>query len=438
VEGYTRSDIIKVATLSTIGTTIEWYDFFISATAASTVWPYIYFNSQNVGVALLYSLLIFSTGFLDRPIGAIIFGNIGDKRGRKETLVYTLLLMGLGTLGIGLTPPYLSTGSWPGIGIFAPILLIIFRLLQGLAVGGEWGGASTIVTEYAAKSKYRAFWASWVQQGVPLGIIAASVAFIALQVSFPGKAFFDWGWRIAYYIGAAILLIGALIRYRVLESPVFKKIIQKRAILNIPFARLIKNEWRTVLLLALGWAYNNALFYVIISFVQYYIIALGFPQSFPQELILIASIMGMFLIILGAILADRVGRKPVIIISTLVSSILIFVFFMLLNTKDIGLMFLGSILISTGYLGYAVYSAFFSEQFPTRYRYSGSSFSYHLSTPISGGLAPVIASYIYALFNNNYLLAWPYIALMVFIYGVISAIVISLTKETVRIELEEE
>jgi len=155
-----RREVIKVTAAATIGTTIEWYDFFISATAASIVWPLTHFYSKDPATALLNSLITFGLGFVARPIGAIIFGHLGDKYGRKTTLVWTLVTMGIGTLGTGLTPPYISTGFWPGIGIWAGILLTIFRLLQGLGVGGEWGGASTIVTEYAAKSKYRAFWAS--------------------------------------------------------------------------------------------------------------------------------------------------------------------------------------------------------------------------------------------------------------------------------------
>jgi len=432
-----RREVIKVAAAATIGTTIEWYDFFISATAAAIVWPLTHFYSKDPATALLSSLITFGLGFVARPVGAIIFGHLGDKYGRKTTLVWTLVTMGIGTLGIGLTPPYFSTGFWPGIGIWAGILLAIFRLLQGLAVGGEWGGASTIITEYAAKSKYRAFWASWVQQGVPFGVIASNGAFLLLQLYYPQQAFLDTGWRIAYYVGAAVLVVGAIIRYKIFESPLFQQILTQRRVERVPFVTLMKNQWKTVLLLAIGWTYNNAVFYVSLSFGQAYLIALGFPRTFPQQLNIIASIAAIFFIIAAAYIADRFGRKRIIIPAALLAAVYQFPYFMLLNTKDVGLIILAAILGNVGYLGYATYSAFFAEQFPARYRYTGTSFAYHLSTPLSGGLAPIIAGWIFSIYGANPLVAWPYIALMGFIYGIISAAAMAFTKETYKKELTD-
>jgi MFS family permease len=434
---FTRSQVIKVAIASTIGTTIEWYDFFLSATAAAIVWPYTHFYSKDPAIPLLSSLITFGIGFVSRPVGAIIFGHIGDKRGRKDTLVLTLIFMGIGTLGIGLTPPYFSTGFWPGIGIWAGVLLAIFRLLQGLAVGGEWGGASTIITEYAARSKFRAFWASWVQQGVPFGVIASNGAFLLLQQFYPPKDFLDWGWRIAYYVGAAVLVVGAIIRYKIFESPIFQRVLNQRKVERVPFVTLMKNQWKTVLLLAIGWTYNNATFYVSLSFGQAYLIALGFPRTFPQILNIIASIVGIFFILIGATIADKLGRKPIIILAALIAAAFQFPYFMMLNTKDVGIIILAASLANIGYLGYATYSAYFAEQFPAKYRYSGASFSYHLSTPLSGGLAPIIAGYIFSIYGANPLIAWPYIALMGVIYALISATAMAFTRETYKQELKD-
>jgi MFS family permease len=187
---YTREEVIKVATAAVVGTTIEWYDFFIAGTAAALIWPSVFFPKSDPASGILLSMITFGLGFVTRPVGAFLFGHFGDKLGRKATLIATLLTMGIGTLGIALTPPYSAIGIWGGI------LIAAFRLLQGLGVGGEWGGATTLIAEFSAKSKYRAFWGSWVQQGVPFGLIAANGLFLFLSSTLSQNDLYNWGWRI--------------------------------------------------------------------------------------------------------------------------------------------------------------------------------------------------------------------------------------------------
>ncbi|MEM1626943.1 MAG: MFS transporter [Sulfolobaceae archaeon] len=430
---YSRSEVIKVAVAGVVGTTIEWYDFFIAGTAAALAWPKVFFPSNDPSSSLLNSIITFGIGFVTRPIGAILFGHIGDRLGRKTTLIWTLLTMGLGTLGIALTPPYAA------IGILAGILVVIFRLIQGLGVGGEWGGATALVAEFAAKSKYRAFWGSWVQQGVPFGLIAANGAYYIISSSVSPQAFLDWGWRVPFYIGVVIIIVGIIIRYRIAETPLFKSLIETRRVERVPFASLIKNQGKTVALLAIGWAYHNAMFYIITSFSQGYLTNyLNVPKSLASLSVLLAAVVEVFILIISSIIADYIGRKKVIIISSGLTVIAVWPYFMLLNTADPLIVILSQIMfLSVIGFGYGVLPTFFSEQYPTKYRYTGTAFTYHIAAPFSGGLAPILAQYFITATGGNALLAWPYIAILGSIYGAAAAISVSLTKETLHEGMKE-
>jgi len=430
---YKRSEVIKVAAAGVIGTTIEWYDFLIAGTAAAIAWPHVFFPSSDPTTSLLNSIIAFGVGFVGRPVGAILFGHFGDKLGRKNTLIWTLLTMGIGTLGIALLPPYAS------IGVLAGILVTIFRLIQSLGVGGEWGGATALIAEFAAKSKYRAFWGSWVQQGVPFGLLAANGAYLILLSQLSPQDFLDWGWRVPFYIGAIIIVVGVIIRYKIAETPLFKAILEKRQVVRVPFASLIKNQGKTVALLAIGWAYQNATFYIVTSFALGYLTTyIGVSRSLASLSVLIAAAASVVAILVGSIIGDYIGRKKVLIISAGLTVATVWPYFMLLNTGNPLLVILGQLMLLFIILfGYSVLPAYYSEQYPTKYRYTGTAFTYHIASPFAGGLAPILATYFITLAGGNALAAWPYIATMTAIYGAAAAISVSLTRETLHEGMKE-
>jgi len=434
---YKRSEVIKVAAAAVVGTTIEWYDFFIAGTAAAIAWPQVFFPSQDPATSLLLSITAFGLGFIARPVGAILFGHFGDKLGRKRVLIWTLLTMGIGTLGIGLTPPYSPMGGWIGIGVLAGVLVTIFRLLQGLGVGGEWGGATALVAEFTAKSKYRAFWGSWVQQGVPFGLLAANGVFLILTSQLSSQDFLNWGWRVPFYIGAVIIIVGIIIRYKILETPLFKKFLETRRPEKVPFVTLMREQWKTVIILTIGWWYINAIFYIVTSFSQGYLVLLGFTRPFAIFTVIVAAVVSIFITILGSVVADKIGRKPVLLISSIGSGILSIPYFLMLNSKDPIIAILAQIMLLNLILfGYAALPAFFSEHYPTKYRYTGTAFTYHLSPPFSGGVAPIIASIFVASFGGP-IGAGIYIGLLGLAYGVSSGIALVFAKETAKGELKE-
>jgi len=417
-----RGELIKVAAASAIGTTIEWYDFFIAGIAAALVWPVVFYPLQDPYTALLLSITTYGLGFVARPIGAIIFGQWGDNLGRKRTLVWTLLTMGIGTLGIGLTPPYSAIGIWGGI------LVLIFRLIQGLGVGGEWGGATTLLTEYAANTRWKTFWSVWVQEGVPFAFAAANGTFLILLSLISSKDLYDWGWRIPFYIGAAVIIIGVIIRYKLSESPLFERILKDERVEKAPFVALMKNQWKTVLLMAGVWVYINSWGYIVPLFMQSYITrVLNLPLSLALLSVVVAALVNVFVLIGGAYAGDRIGKKMVLLISAGLTIIAAYPYFMLVNTKDPGTIILAQIMMfNLSMLGYSVIAQLFAEQFPTKYRYSGTAFSYHIGGVLSGGLAPIIASYLLSVFRSS---AWIYIAAMGIIYCIISIACILATKE---------
>jgi len=425
-----RRDVIKVATAGVIGTTIEWYDFNIAATASTLVWPSIFFPSSNPASGIILSLLTLSAGFISRPVGAILFGHFGDKVGRKTTLIWTLLTMGLGTLGTGLVLPYDVIGIWSGV------LLAIFRTLQGIGVGGEYGGAVTWVLEFSSRSKYRAFWTGWVQQGSPIALVLVNLSFYLLTSSLTRLDFLSWGWRIPFYIGAAIIVLGIVVRYKLMESPIFKEILERRAIERIPISGLLRNQWKTVILLAISWWYLIMFYYVITAFSINYIklVNPSLPTYVGPLSIVIGRVLAIIGVFFGSIMGDKIGRRKTMFSSSIISAVLCYPYIILLSSGSTTLIILAqSLILFITYIGYGSVGAFFSEQFPTKHRFTGTGFSYHLAAPFSGGLAPIIAS----LFVYNYgsLGSTPYIALLTIIYCITSAIAIYLLKETVKIEI---
>ncbi|QGA68054.1 MFS transporter [Sulfolobus sp. E11-6] len=423
--------VIKVAVGTSLGTTIEWYDFFLYGYAASLIFPKLFFPpSYSPLTALLVSLSTYAVGFVARPIGAMIFGHLGDKLGRRTGLLWDLILMGIGTGIIGLLPGYSQ------IGFLALTIATISRILQGIGVGGEWGGATTWLTEYAAKSRWRAFWGSWVQQGVPIGLLWAS-AMLGLFALFPSSsplALLNYGWRIAFWIGAIAAVIGIVIRLALLESPLFERVIEKGEVSKVPSIEVWRKYWSKILLLAASWSAQNAGFYLYSVYSVTFLSGIGFPKTLGLLSVTISALIGIFVTILFGILGDKIGRRLGMMIAFGFGLAFSFPYVLLLFSKSFPLVLLSQVLMVIAVLGsYAIIPAFFAENFPTKYRYSGTGLSYHMAAPFAGGLAPIIVA---DLVGENYLGNWWAFGAVFAAYFTISLIALAVLKETKGKEME--
>lgn len=372
-----------VIAASTTGTAIEWYDFFLYGTMATLVFPKLFFPGTDQVVGTLLSLFTFLVGFVARPIGGALFGHLGDRIGRKSTLVATLLLMGISTLLVGFMPGYAS------IGIAAPLILSLLRFLQGLGVGGEWGGSVLLAMEYGHR-RNRGFWASWPQMGVPIGLILSTVI---VNIFSSQSNFESFGWRIPFFISAALIIIGLWIRLRVFETPLFAQVKAAGLESAAPVAEAFKRSWVEIVLSAGARFVEQAPFYLFTTFVITYALTLKVPKTVVLNGITIGAIAELFTIPLFGYVSDRVGRRVWYLIGCAVMAIFAFPYFSLLNTKSAGIITL-SIVLSLALCHAWVYgpqAALIAERFGTRSRYSGASLGYQLAAPFAGGLAPIIA-----------------------------------------------
>lgn len=376
----------RVVLASFIGTTIEWYDFFIYGTAAALAFPTLFFPSENEFIATISAYASFAIGFFMRPLGGVIFGHFGDRVGRKAMLVTTLMMMGLATFLIGVLPTYET------IGIAAPILLILLRLVQGLGVGGEWGGAVLMAVEHGHSGK-RGLYGSCVQMGVPAGLLLATAVFYAFS-SLPQEQFQSWGWRVPFLLGILLLAVGLFIRFQVFESPLFSQVQETKSVSRLPIVDVFRKYPRSVAL-AMGARFaENACFYIFSVFVLTYATKyLGLEKSVLLQGVWIAAGVQMIAIPVSGILSDRIGRRPVYLAGAIFVGLFAFPFFWLIETKVSLLIWLAIVLALVGHaLMYGPQAAFFSELFGTRVRYSGASVGYQLASPLAGGIAPMIAT----------------------------------------------
>ncbi|OYW03830.1 MAG: MFS transporter [Acidiphilium sp. 37-64-53] len=426
----TTKQITKVAIASIVGSVIEQYDFLVTGIIAATVWGGIFFKLHALA-AVAAAIGVYGIGIMIRPVGAYIFGNIADRAGRKNALVYALVLMGVSTLLIGLTPTYAT------IGVAAPILLIVFRLAQGISFGAEFGTASTWVIEQAANSKYRAFWGAWVGFAIPIGLLLGFGSVIFVKSLMSEADFIAYGWRIFFFIGFAVAIVGLVIRLRTEDSYLFESLRSERKVLDYPAARV----WREMPLRILRTSVVNAMFsgafFLCFVFGTSYMKVVGFTAGQAEGIGLIAAAAMLMFMIIGAFLADRLSRRTVLLTSAIVFLIFAIPYFYLINTHELVLAAIAEI-IGFGFVfgfGYGAIPAFYTENFPTRYRDSGASAGYQISQVYGGGLIPILAGLI--LHSVGIKHAFIYIGLLVMAYALMAIVAILSTHETKGIDLSD-
>jgi len=386
----TDRSLARIVSASLVGTTVEWYDFFLYSSAAALVFNKLFFPTSDPLTGTLLAFTTYAIGFLARPIGGLIFGHYGDKIGRKKLLVISLLMMGGATFAMGLLPTYAT------IGIAAPILLTLLRLVQGFALGGEWGGAVLIVSEHGG-ARRRGFWASWPQCGAPGGNLLATAVLAILAAVQTDEAFLSWGWRVPFLLSAVLVVIGLWIRLAVAESPVFLAAQAKAEARGVaekaPIVQVFKHSWRQVLIAMGARMGENVSYYVITAFILVYITeSLGLAKSVGLNAVLIGSAIHFVTIPLWGLLSDRVGRRGVYLFGAVGMAAWGFVFFALLDSRSFGVIAFATTvgLVLHGAM-YGPQAAFFSELFGTRVRYSGASVGYQLASILAGAIAPLVA-----------------------------------------------
>lgn len=369
-----------------LGTTVEWYDFFIYSTAAALAFGPVFFPGLEQGNALLLAFATFWAGFLARPIGGIVFGHLGDIHGRKNTLVATLLIMGIATLAIGLLP------GANVIGIWAPILLVFFRALQGFAVGGEWGGAVLLASEAGEKSK-AVRGGMFVQQGSPAGNILATAAF-ALVALLPFEQFISWGWRLPFVFSAVLVIIGLVIRTRLEESPEFvEEVVEDDQKTKIPLVLLLKNYWKAVLTGIFASALGIGMAYFVSTFMLAYTTTeLGIDRGTMLNILLINAFVQFCWQPMATRIAEKVGSTKFMTITLVLAALFVLPMFWLVNTENIVFIapaIFGATIFGSGY--YAILAGFLAQAFPVKVRYTGVSFAYQASSTLIGGTTPLLA-----------------------------------------------
>jgi MFS family permease len=386
---------LRAVVASTVGTTVEWYDFFLYGTAAALVFPGVFFPSQTHAVGILLSFGTQAVGFAARPIGAIIFGHFGDRVGRKATLIATLMLMGIATALMSVVP------SYSAIGVSAPLLLIALRILQGIGVGGEWGGSVLLSMEWGTQRR-RGFWASWPQVGVSVGLLL-STGMIKLFGHIAGSGFNTWGWRVPFALSLVLVAIGLYVRLRVVESPAFSEVKRERAVVRLPVWQVIREQPLEVATSAFVRMSEQAPFYLFVTFVlSYGTDHLGLSKDSLLNDVLVAAALGLVSIPLFGHLSDRIGRRRMYGIGIVCIAAFAFPYYGLLNTKSSGLILLAVVLSLVFHdMQYGPQAALIAESFGPATRYSGAGLGYQLASLIAGGPAPLIAAAIVDATNSS-------------------------------------
>lgn len=417
----------RVVMASLIGTTIEWYDFFLYGSAAALVFNKLFFPEFDPLTGTLLAFATYALGFVARPVGGVVFGHFGDRIGRKRLLMLSLVLMGVATIFIGLLPTYAQVGIW------APVGLIALRLVQGFAVGGEWGGAVLMAAEHGDAAK-RGFWASWPQAGVPAGNLLAAAVLAIMAALQTEEDFLDWGWRVPFILSALLVVVGWYIRNRVAESPMFEaEFDAAEAPARVPAVEVLRERPKALVLGAGLRVGENISYYILTVFSLTFLVDVSKEsRSLALNALLIGAAVQFFAIPLFAALSDRIGRRPVYVFGAFGLAAWCFVMFGLLGSGDKASIILALVvgLVLHGAM-YGPQAAFITELFPTRIRYSGVSLAYQLTSIVAGSLAPIIALWLY----KDYGSAMP-VAIYVGAACVISGISALLARETRGLELD--
>jgi len=384
-----RAQVRRAALASSIGTTIEWYDFFLYNTAAALVFPHLFFPASSPYAGAMASFATYAVGFVARPLGAAIFGHWGDRIGRKATLIVTLLVMGISSAIVGVLP------GTRAIGVTAPLLLVLLRLVQGIAIGGEWSGSVLIAMEWGDQRK-RGLLASFAQLGVPMGLVLGTGGMTLLSATLSAEAFNSWGWRIPFLFSLVLVAVGLVIRLSILETPMFAKMTRQRKSARIPVIDAVRYHWREILLSA-GLRFSEQMpFYLFSTFVLSYVVSRhGFTKTFVLTAVLAGAVCELVAIPLFSHLSDRIGRKRVYLTGAIVTGLIAYPYFAVLTHGGAGLIFIAVVVsLFVHALQYGPQAALIGESFPTHLRYGGAGLGYQLASVFAGGPAPLIATWL--------------------------------------------
>jgi MFS family permease len=391
-----RSQLRRALAASTVGTLIEWYDFLLYGQVTALIFGPLFFPHSSPIIGVLEAFSVFFIGFVGRPIGAAIFGHWGDRIGRKATLIVTLLVTGLSTVAVGLVPTYASIGVW------GAILLTIIRLIQGIGVGGEWGGSVLLAMEWARTNKNRGFLSSWPQFGAPAGFFLANLAVLFFSW-LSGPHFVTWGWRIPFFLSIIMVGIGLWIRLGILETPVFRRVVAEERVERVPVLEVLKRQPKQVALTALLRMPEQAPGYIFGAWILTYgTHALGFSRDWLLIAVLVQAVAAFIWVVCCGTFSDYIGRKNMFMIGCVTMGIFGFVYFALLNTRVPALVFLAIVLSGMAVMTlYGPEAALIAESFTPRLRYSGTSLGYQLASIIAGGPSPFIATALFAAFASG-------------------------------------
>jgi metabolite-proton symporter len=391
----------RIAVASVIGTTVEWYDLFVFATASALVFNKVFFPGFVPLIGTLLAFGTFASAYLARIVGAALFGHFGDRLGRKSMLLVSLVMMGIATFCIGLLPDYASIGIW------APLLLLTLRIVQGLALGGEWGGAVLMAVEHAPANQ-RGLYGSWVQIGVPAGTLIANLVFLLSNAVLADGALLAWGWRIPFLVSVLLVFVGLYVRLNTSETPTFRKVKDADAQVKVPLAELLSKHWKQVLLGGIATMSTGTSFNLIVAFgLTYGTQTLGFSRGAMLTIALISCALCILMLPAFGRLSDLIGRKPVIVGGIVAEALLAFPLFWLLDTREFPFALLGYLLMMTAFAAnYGPIATFLAELFGTQVRYSGLSVSYMLSGLLGSAATPIITTALLSATGKGSSVAW--------------------------------
>ena len=424
-------DLRRVVIASLIGATIEWYDFFLYGTAAGLIFGKLYFPNEDALTATLAAFGTYFIGFVGRPIGAAIFGHYGDRIGRKATLIATLILMGLATFLIAFVPTYESIGIW------GAVALTVLRAIQGVGVGGEWGGSVLLAMEWSRTHGQRGLVSSWPQFGVPAGLFLANLAVFAFS-ALSGDQFLVWGWRIPFALSIILIAIGLWIRLGILETPVFQRLLDANKIEKAPIIEVVKKQPKEIILSALLRMSQQAPFYIFTAFIFAYAVGtLQMPRNLILSAVLVAAAVSLFSIPIFGHISDRIGRRRMYLIGAALTGLYGFAFFAMVDTAIPALVFIAIVLSLVPHdMQYGPQGALIAESFTPRLRYSGSSLGYQFASIIAGGPAPLIATALLAAYHSGFAVA-VYIAICCVIGFVSAALMPDFTGKDISAEYDD-